>query len=295
MKSKTFISFRKSEKIYKNIEGNNFPNPEIIKYSYPICVFKNKKKESEEMRKIQNRIFCSKFEKKNKKNSLNFKNNNNNNIKDNFSENKLLFNGNRNKETFKNIKDLIRNKKLLRSNSGPIYPYCKQENLLHKFEHLSQIEKRGNYYNKLLIASLQRHSLNNFSLPDYYKKSKINNNNLNFILNNTNQQSILEEYNNNKLSEVRQFLNNRIISVNEKKDNICDDFNINKKLPRFQKKDFKFHIFHDINGIKKEMTISPIRTLKMTKTKIRDLKVMSSINKIRDPEIIQKYRNLIYG
>ena len=58
MKSKTFISFRKSEKIYKNIEGNNFPNPEIIKYSYPICVFKNKKKESEEMRKIKNRIFC---------------------------------------------------------------------------------------------------------------------------------------------------------------------------------------------------------------------------------------------
>lgn len=32
----------------------------------------------------------------------------------------------------------------------------------------------------------------------------------------------------------------------------------------------------------------------MTKAKIRDLKVIASINKIRDPDIIQKYKSLIY-
>ena len=293
MKSKTLISFRRAENINNENEGNNVINNKIIKYSYPICIFKNKKKESEEIRKIQNRIIYSKFENKYKKDSLNFKKINNN-IKRNFSTNKLT-NKDINKSPINNINYLNQNKKLFRSNSNPIYPFCKQENLWHKYGHLSQIEKRGNYYNKLLIASLQRHSLNNFSLPEYHK-TKVKNKNINFVLNNTNHKSILEEYDNtNKLSEFRQFLNNRIITVNEKKNNIDDYFNINKKQPKYEKKELKFHKFHDINGFEKEMTKSIVRTLKMTKTRLRDLKVMASVNKIRDPEIIQKYRNLLYS
>ena len=77
------------------------------------------------------------------------------------------------------------------------------------------------------------------------------------------------------MPEVRQFLNNRIIIVNSKNNFRDDFFNIDKKQ------------------IEKDYNKPLERELRMTKNKLRDLKVMESINKIRDPDIIKKYKTLL--
>ena len=284
--SKTYINF------YRNISKDNPINKAIIEYSYPICIFKNINKESDELRKIKYRIICSKRE---KEKALKEKAKNKKIIKRNLSSNLLIQNNkyktkNKQISCFKNNNLHELKKNLIRSNSIPIYPFCKEENNFYKNKYLSQIEKRSNHFNKLLIAAMQRNSLNNFSINRMKNRDAQNNN---FILNNINQQSIVEEY--KKKEETRQFINNRIFAVNEKRHNIDEYFIIKKRqiLPKINKGDFKFHVYHDKNGREKELTKSPVRTLKMTKSKVRDLKIMSSINKIRDPEIIGKYKAII--
>lgn len=268
-----------------NSKEEDILNNPIIEYSYPICIFKNIKKEKEEIRKIQYKIICSKKEKELKEKKL-F------NLKRNLSSKIISFN---NKNKLRNINYNINDnkKKLIRANSNPTYPYSKQEDYIFKKNCLSQIEKRGNYYNKKKISYLQRRALNIFSLSSY---PRMDLNNSNLILDNRNHQSKLIETENKFDSEIRQFSNNRIIAINEKKSNIDEYFNINNKqiLPKINREEFKFHVFHDKNGLKKELTKPPTRILKMTKAKIRDLKVMASINKIRDPDIIRKYKSLIH-
>ena len=279
----------KSKTLYNNKSKDNFLNKMIIEYSYPICILKNIKKESEEIRKIQYRIIRSKKEKELKDKTAELKKLNNN-LKRSLSSKLILSNNDKN--------SLIQNnndkKKLMRSKSNPLYPINNKESNMFKKGQLSQIEKRGNYYNKILIASLQRQALNNYSLANFMR-GDLNFDTFNSIFNNRSHPNELWDLENTKKTEIRQFLNNRIIAVNEKKDNIDEYFNINKKhiFPKINKGEFKFHVFHDINGLEKELTKPTVRTLKMTKARIRDLKVMASINKIRDPDIIQKYKSLI--
>ena len=288
IKSKTLLSFKTVKNIYNNQSKENLLNNIIIEYSYPICILKNIKKESEEIRKIQYRLIRSKKEQELKEKTAELKKLNRN-LKRSLSS-KIILSNNVKNSLIQGVGD---KKKLIRSKSNPLYPINNQENNIFKKGHLSQIEKRGNYYNKILIASLQRHALNNYSLSNFMKNDL---DNLNSILNKKTHLSEFEELENKKSDEFRQFLNNRIIAVNEKKNNIDEYFILNKKqiFPKIQKGTFKFHVFHDINGLEKELTKPAIRTLKMTKNRIRDLKVMASINKIRDPDIIQKYKSLIY-
>ena len=284
-------SFKTLTNFYRKKYKDSPINNTIIQYSYPICIFKNINKESDELRKIKYRIICSKREKEKlqKEKQINKKT-----IKRNLSSNLLILNSKYKtkdkKVPFKNDNLQELKKKLVRTNSSPLYPFCKQEINFHKTGHLSQIEKRSNYFNKLLIASMQRSALYKSSL-NQMKKPDVQN--INFILNNINQQSIIEEH--KKAEEIRQFINNRIFAINEKRHNIDEYFKIKKRqiLPKINKEDFKFHVYHDKNGHEKELTKSPVRTLKMTKSKVRDLKVMSCINKIRDPEIIRKYKAII--
>ena len=284
-------AFRTLKNFYKNNSKDNIFNNPIMEYSYPICIFKKVNKEAEELRKVKYRIICSTKEPKQKPKNKKY-------IKRNLSSNLILQNPmyepkEKNVLSFKKNNFLELKKKLLRSNSIPIYPFCEQENNLYRKDHLSQIEKRGNYYNKLLIASLQRHALNKFNL-NCMKKANVEK--INFVLNNLNQQNKIEEY--EKIDEMKQFINNRIFVVNEKLYDIDEYFNLKKKrenLPKINKKGFKFHVFRDKNGREKDITKSPVRNLRMTKEKVRDLKVMCSINKIRDPEIIQKYKAIIHG
>ena len=296
IKSKTLITFKPFLNFDKDKSDENNMNSTIIKYSYPICIFKNIKKESEEIRNIQYRIICSKKEKELKEKTLIYRNINNN-LKRSLST-KLLISDKKSKiQTHtNNININPIKKKLIRSKYNPLYHLYNKENSMCKKGHLSQIEKRGNYYNKIWIASLQRQALNNYSLFNF-KERNINRDNINFVLNNKNNQTIIEESEKKNIYEDRQFLNNRVIAINEKKNNIDEYFNMKKKknLPKIKKKEFKFHIFHDKNGLEKDLSKTSVRILKMTKTRIRDLKVMGSINKIRDPEIIQKYRTLIYS
>lgn len=284
-------SFKTLTNFYRNKYKDNPINNTIIEYSYPICIFRNINKETDELRKIKYRIICSKREKEKLQKE---KPTNKKTIKRHLSSNLLILNS-KNKTKDKktplksnNLQEL--KKKLVRTNSNPLYPFCKQEIDFHKTGHLSQIEKRSNYFNKLLIASMQRNALYKSSLKQMEKPDVQN---INFILNNINQQSIIEEH--KKAEEIRQFINNRIFAINEKRHNIDEYFKIKKRqiLPKINKEDFKFHVYHDKNGHEKELTKSPVRTLKMTKAKVRDLKVMSCINKIRDPEIIRKYKAII--
>ena len=279
----------KSKTLYNNKSKDNFLNKMIIEYSYPICILKNIKKESEEIRKIQYRIIRSKKEKELKDKTAELKKLNNN-LKRSLSS-KLILSNNVKNSLIQNNND---KKKLMRSKSNPLYPINNKESNMFKKGQLSQIEKRGNYYNKILIASLQRQALNNYSLANFMR-GDLNFDTFNSIFNNRSHPNELWDLENTKKTEIRQFLNNRIIAVNEKKDNIDEYFNINKKhiFPKINKGEFKFHVFHDINGLEKELTKPTVRTLKMTKARIRDLKVMASINKIRDPDIIQKYKSLI--
>ena len=280
IKSKTLYSFNLSNNnnSMKNLECNS-----IREYIYPICIYKNNNIESEEMRKIKNRMISM-------KNSQKYiECNKINNIKRYISRMTLKVN---------KVNNSNKIKKINRSNSNPFFPYSKQENEFKRIKYLSEIEKRGNFFNKKNIATLQRHTLNSLSLPVHLKKNYNEISKKNIIYNNINQQNLIEEVNNNDLNKVKIFLNNRIRAINMKNgDDLDDYFNLDKIgfLPKNEKKEFKFHVFHDINGLEKDITKPSKRELKMTKMKIRDLKVMHSINKIRDPEIIEKYRNLLYN
>ena len=284
IKSKTLFSF--------NISNNNnsmkcIECKSINEYIYPICVFKNNDIESEEMRKIKSRMISMKNIKKN------IECNKVNNTKRYLSRMMLKANKVNNRLINYKIK-----RKINRSNSNPSFPYSKQENDFKRRKYLSEIEKRGNFYNKKNIATLQRHTLNSLSLPVHLKKNYNEISKKNIIYNNINHQNLIEEVNKKDLNKVKIFLNNRIRLINMKNgDDLDDYFNLNKIsfLQNNEKKEFKFHVFHDINGLEKDITKPSKRELKMTKTRIRDLKVMHSINKIRDPEIIQKYRNLLYN
>ena len=160
-----------------------------------------------------------------------------------------------------------------------------QRNIRKKY--LSQIEKRGNFHQKLFAHSFQRHSVKQHSLSD---------NTTFFSIGNKNNIFKEEEEGKKKEINVRQFINNRIIVVNEKKKDIDEFFNVkNMKgiLPNIKKTRFKFHVFHDKNGLQRDLTKSNPPVLKMTREKLRDIKILSSIAKIRDPDIIEKYKSLI--
>lgn len=279
-KSKTLYKIKPPEKKYNNNT--------IIKYSYPLCILKNNKKESEEIRKIQQRMVCSKKEEQKEKDikekllyfKLVYKNNN---LKRN-SSTKFLDIKDKQKLTFQNTIINLNNKKLIRSRSNPIFNNIQQENYFRKKDFLSQIEKRGNYYNKKIIASLQRQALNKISLPIF------KNNDVDYFLPKINKCNTIEESAKNKLPEVRQFLNNRITIVNEKKNG--DFWNNNENFKKIKKRKKKYTEF-DKKQINKDYNKPLEKVIKMTKNKLRDLKVMASINKIRDPDIINKYKALI--
>ena len=284
---------KKAKTFYKPIENKIYKN-QIIQYSYPLCVFRNIKKESEEVRKIKNRIINYQKEIQKEKDikekllyyKLIYKNKN---LKRNSSIKLLKINGIK-KLTIQNNNLNINNKKLIKSNSAPVFDKIQQDNYFRQKDYLSQIEKRGNYYNKKIIASLQRQALNKIS-SSVLKVLKRNDED--YFSSNINNCNIIEEAEKNKLPEVRQFLNNRIIIVNSKNNFRDDFFNIDKKqLHKLKKKEIKKTKFAK-KQMEKDYNKPLERELRMTKNKLRDLKVMESINKIRDPDIIKKYKTLL--
>ena len=115
---------------------------------------------------------------------------------------------------------------------------------------------------------------------------------------------ILETKKRRKLPGIKEYLRYRLKSQKDndmnkpeyfrerakkyEKNNLPEIIDI-KNSPRF-----KFHVFHDRYGYKKQLDKRERRELKMTKDKIRDLKIMAKINKIQDPELIETYKRSLY-
>ena len=161
------------------------------------------------------------------------------------------------------------------------------DNNIYQQMYLSEVKKRGFNYHKIKVASLQRMALNNFCKSEIDEYNS-NNNNVSFIL---------EAKRRTFFPQMKKFLINKYIDNKDKSDKL-NEINYRKKnnqgvINIKNNPNFKFHIFHDQKGKMKELDKPCIRSLKMTKAKVRDLKIMSKINKIKDPEIIKMYKSII--
>lgn len=287
----------------------NFLNKKL--YAYPICLYKK----PSELIKYQERLILSakptmkknlinkyyhhlKFKSHSEKLLLNKNNSdiNKNNIKSfNKIYNKSMknFYKNRNKEGkpknklfYKTFYDTYRN--ISNINIKGI-----NDNDIYKKLYLSEVEKRGYNYKKLKISSLQKKAL------DYYNKFSKNNLDINNAFNNGNKlYYILSSEKRSNSPTLKNYFINKFKKIKMKI--------MLKKRRNYQKNDkpkgvinikndpnFKFHIFHDQNGNPKELDKPYERTLKMTETKLRDLKLMIKIKKVKDPEIIQMYKSML--
>ena len=56
---------------------------------------------------------------------------------------------------------------------------------------------------------------------------------------------------------------------------------------------FKFHVFHDQYGFRKEMDKRENKGLRMSKDRIRDLKIIATINRTNDPYLFDKYKRAL--
>ena len=165
---------------------------------------------------------------------------------------------------------------------------CNKNNKMYQNLYLSQVEKRGFNYNKIKAASLQRMAMNNNCKYDLEEDYYYNNKEVSYIL---------ESNKRTFFPQMKKFLINKYknLKSNEKLD---DDIFIRKDKSKGiidikNNPNFKFHIYHDQKGKIKELDKPIERYLKMTKDKLRDIKVMSRINKINDPEIIKMYKSII--
>ena len=174
-------------------------------------------------------------------------------------------------------------------------PYSRNAIKNYKNIQLSEMEKRGNLYSKRMLAPIQRQALYKFSNYDINNKrvTKVSS-----IPYKENKESyILETKKRKKLPGLKEYICGKLKSIREN-EIISPEYYRNKnKILRYQdlidiknNDGFKFHVFHDQYGYVKEMDKSEKKELKMTKNKMRDLKVMASINRIKDQNIIDSFK-----
>ena len=164
------------------------------------------------------------------------------------------------------------------------------------------MEKRGNNYNKIKIAQLQRIALKNFSSMSINGNHYVNGS---IPTGKTDESYILETKKRKRLPGIKEYICSRLKNMNNEKANTPEFYRERSKkyernkLPELinikNSKRFQFHIYHDQYGYKKELDKKGIPELKMSKDKVRDLKIMAKINKTNDPEIIDIYRRAIYS
>ena len=222
------------------------------------------------------------------KNNDNKKNNNNNN---NNNKTNNLYKTHYNKTSncnFKRDKEIQSFYKTFYNRENNEYNNC---NIFQRI-YLSQVEKRGFNYNKVKQASIQRSVLNNLNKNDNndigYYTNLMSNKELSCILG-PNKRKYFPQMskiyiNGFKTSKNISANSNGKINNNEKNQGVI---NI-KNNP-----DFKFHVFRDKKGQVRELDKPCERILKMTRERVRDLKIMQKINKIKDPEIIKMYKSLL--
>jgi hypothetical protein len=190
---------------------------------------------------------------------------------------------------------------LHRSQSDILNPFSRKAINNYRKAYLKEMEKRGNLYNKRKMAYLQRIALYNFSSMNVFDDHFVNGS---IPSGKSDESYILETKKRKKLPGIKEYLRYRLKSMKENDMNTPENFR--EKSKKFEKNNlpeiidiknsgrFKFHVFHDRYGFIKEMDKRDNRVLKMTKDKIRDLKVMAKINKIKDPELIETFKRALY-
>ena len=315
-------------------KNNNFSNSNISNnsktinnssmiYSYPICL-QNERDPLDEYKlkiiKAKNKgsdTFLKNYLKFNfSKNSIN----NNSNINTNKNLNDNIFENNKNnlfitenKKFYKQIQNPInyRNKSIStssqkkiisKSNSEIFNPYSPKAINHYKTLYLMEMEKRGHQYNKIRMASLQRIALHNFSHMNLYDNHFVNGS---IPSGKSNESYILETKKRRKLPSIREYICYRLKNMRDNNESNTPEYYLEKfkkyeknKLPEIidikNSGRFKFHVYHDQYGFKKELDKREMRRLKMTKDKIRDLKIMSIINKTNEPELIDIFKRATY-
>ena len=164
------------------------------------------------------------------------------------------------------------------------------------------MEKRGNMYNKIKIAQLQRIALHNFSSMSLNGNHYINGS---IPTGKADESYILETKKRKRLPGIKEYICSRLKNMKSEEVNTPEFYRERSKkyernkLPELinikNSGRFQFHVFHNQYGYKKELDKRGNPEPKMTKEKVRDLKIMAKINKLDDPELIDKYRRVVYS
>ena len=216
--------------------------------------------------------------------------------------NKININNNDEGNEYKPSSYFTKKQSMKKSRSDvSIKPYSRESLSQYRTAYLHEMEKRGNMYNKIKIAQLQRIALQNFSSMSLNGNHYINGS---IPTGKSNESYILETKKRKRLPGIKEYICSRLKSMKNEEYNTPEYYRERSKkyernkLPEIinikNSGRFQFHVFHDQYGYKKQLDKKTIPELKMTKEKVRDLKVMAKINMIRDPEIIDIYKKAFY-
>ena len=156
--------------------------------------------------------------------------------------------------------------------------------------------KRGNNYNKVRMASLQRIALNNLSTMDI-NDGQIFHGSIpgkNYF-----DSSILNGRKAKSLPKIKDFLHYRLINLKQRHKKFFEKDDISNKLPELinikRSGMFKFHKYHDQFGRTRELDKKEIGESKMTQEKIRDIRILEKMKKINsfDPYLYERFKRMI--
>ena len=216
---------------------------------------------------------------------------------------KINSNNNNRPKEFKTTFIFNKNQLMKKSNSDIyIKPYSKEALSNYRTSYLQEMEKRGNMYNKIKIAQLQRIALKNFSSMCINGNHYINGS---IPTGKSNESYVLETKKRKRLPGIKEYICSKLKSMKNEEYNTPEYYRERSKkyeknkLPEIinikNSGRFQFHVFRDQYGYKKQLDKKTTPELKMTKEKVRDLKVMAKINMIKDPEIIDIYKRAVYS
>lgn len=215
--------------------------------------------------------------------------------------NKININNNDGGNEYKPSSYFTKKQSMKKSRSDvSIKPYSRESLSQYRTAYLHEMEKRGNMYNKIKIAQLQRIALQNFSSMSLNGNHYINGS---IPTGKSNESYILETKKRKRLPGIKEYICSRLKSMKNEEVNTPEYYRERSKkyernkLPEIinikNSGRFQFHVFHDQYGYKKQLDKKATPELKMTKDKVRDLKVMAKISMINDPELIDIYKRAV--
>ena len=215
--------------------------------------------------------------------------------------NKININNNDEGNEYKPSSYFTKKQSMKKSRSDvSIKPYSRESLSQYRTAYLHEMEKRGNMYNKIKIAQLQRIALQNFSSMSLNGNHYINGS---IPTGKSNESYILETKKRKRLPGIKEYICSRLKSMKNEEVNTPEYYRERSKkyernkLPEIinikNSGRFQFHVFHDQYGYKKQLDKKATPELKMTKDKVRDLKVMAKISMINDPELIDIYKRAV--